>query len=63
MQVDDEPTQEDAEMSQANASAIPRVTSEDLFREGAKRIVIQHDGKDYVLLITKRGKLLLNLLG
>jgi hemin uptake protein HemP len=36
------------------------IPSEELFRDGARRVVIRHNGRDYVLLATKQGKLLLN---
>ena len=38
-----------------------RLRSSDLFRDGARRVVISHEGREYVLIITKSGKLLLNL--
>ena len=38
-----------------------RLRSSDLFRDGARRVIIRHNDRDYVLIITKSGKLLLNL--
>ena len=40
-----------------------RLLSSDLFCGSSRRVIIRHDGRDYVLIITKRGKLVLNLLG
>ena len=37
-----------------------RISSSELFRENARRIVIQHNGREYVLIITRQGKLVLN---
>lgn len=37
----------------------PRWTSEELF-EGSSVVVIEHAGQDYVLRITRNGRLLLN---
>ena len=39
-----------------------RIPSNELFPESAKRIVIRHNDRDYVLIITKQGKLVLNRL-
>ena len=39
-----------------------RIPSTELFPENAKRIVIRHNDRDYVLIITKQGKLVLNRL-
>ena len=38
------------------------IASEDLFPAGERRVVIRHEGRDYVLLVTRQGKLLLNRL-
>ena len=38
---------------------LPRVQSPQLFG-GSNRLVIDHQGQEYVLLITRNGKLLLN---
>ena len=59
-------------MVETNKSATPEpplhepllsrtVLSEDLFRT-ARRVVIRHRGKDYVLIITRQDKLVLNRL-
>lgn len=40
-----------------------RVLSSELFQDGSTRVIIRHDDRDYVLILTKRGKLVLNLLG
>jgi hemin uptake protein HemP len=41
------------------AAPAPLVHSSDLFG-GSKRLVIRHEGREYSLLITRQGKLLLN---
>jgi hemin uptake protein HemP len=37
----------------------PRLSSQDLFG-AARRVIIEHDGREYLLLITRQGKLILN---
>jgi len=37
----------------------PRIRSRDLFGS-ARRVIIDHDGRQYCLLITRQGKLILN---
>jgi hemin uptake protein HemP len=40
-------------------SAPPRLRSRDLFGN-ARRVIIDHEGREYCLLITRQGKLILN---
>ena len=40
-------------------TAPPRLRSRDLFGS-ARRIIIDHEGREYCLLITRQGKLILN---
>lgn len=41
------------------ARPTPRILSRDLFKDG-RRIIIEHQGKEYSLIITRQGKLVLN---
>jgi hemin uptake protein HemP len=45
--------------SEEPARATPRILSRDLFKDG-RRIIIEHQGKEYSLIITRQGKLVLN---
>jgi hemin uptake protein HemP len=40
-------------------SSTPRITSKKLFGP-ARRLIIEHEGREYSLLITRQGKLVLN---
>ncbi|MCA8928109.1 MAG: hemin uptake protein HemP [Alphaproteobacteria bacterium] len=40
------------------ASATPRVESQDLLRDG-RRVIIVHRGEEYVLQVTRAGRLIL----
>ena len=39
---------------------LPRIRSEELFA-GNRRVLIEHEGKNYILQITRHGKLILTL--
>ena len=43
----------------AEEAAPPRLRSRDLFGS-ARRVIIDHEGREYCLLITRQGKLILN---
>lgn len=45
--------------SEAAAGRLPRFSSDTLFG-ASSRVVIEHGGQEYVLLITRKGRLLLN---
>jgi hemin uptake protein HemP len=57
MQTDIVPTSNTAE-SQASWPQRKRITTADLMR-GAREVISVHEGKEYVLRITKAGKLIL----
>jgi hemin uptake protein HemP len=57
------PGSEPRRLEEGSGGAVTRrVSSLDLFGKGERRLVIEHRGKEYVLLITRSGKLLLNRL-
>jgi hemin uptake protein HemP len=57
-----EKSEENGNEPAGDAESRPRrLRSSDLFRDGARRVFIRHNERDYVLIITKSGKLLLNL--
>ena len=47
------------ETSSEDASPTPRIRSSELFGPG-RRVIIEHSGREYTLIITRQGKLLLN---
>ena len=47
------------ETSNEDASPTPRIRSRELFGPG-RRVIIEHSGREYTLIITRQGKLLLN---
>ena len=47
------------EPSSEDASRTPRIRSCELFGPG-RRVIIEHSGREYTLIITRQGKLLLN---
>ena len=50
-----------AEPQPGAEAAPPRtVRSADLFPGDSRRLVIEHDGREYVLIVTRHGKLVLN---
>lgn len=53
-----EPKCEPTPASHDAAKAIPRISSQDLLREG-RRVIIAHRGEEYVLQITRAGRLIL----
>ena len=57
------PGSEPRRLEESNGGAVTRrVSSLDLFGKEERRLVIEHRGREYVLLITRSGKLLLNRL-
>ncbi|MCZ6793436.1 MAG: hemin uptake protein HemP [Planctomycetota bacterium] len=45
----------------SGAEPLRVIPSSELFSAEARRVVIRHNGRDYLLLATRQGKLLLNL--
>ncbi len=48
-----------ADRAPDRAERVPRFRSRDLFGD-SRRVVIDHNGKEYFLLLTRQGKLILN---
>jgi len=49
----------DPDRSSEEAAPTPRIPSRELFGR-RRRIIIEHSGREYSLIITKQGKLILN---
>jgi len=45
--------------SSEDSAPTPRIRSHELFGPG-RRVIIEHSGREYTLIITRQGKLLLN---
>lgn len=50
------------ESSSEHHGSVRAIRAEDLFQAGERSVVIRHNGREYVLIKTKQGKLLLNRL-
>ena len=55
-------TRKEGETTSSGKGPLRAIPSEEIFRNGERRVVIRHNRREYVLLVTKLGKLLLNRL-
>jgi hemin uptake protein HemP len=56
----DERPRPEVESAESGAGPVPRTLRAEEIFGGAKSVILEHDGREYVLLITRHGRLLLN---